>query len=192
MGALRIQNFLLFHAYHFLLISGNSYILKTGEAGSWLGPSTSLIDLQLDHLGLTSHHLFHESCKISWCNLGHEHYIEIVYRNDGSQGFRRFISVYFLFRSERLSPEIKLTLHKALIISVKTYASPPGNLLQIPTFWNCNHCNMNYMSYGMICCAKTRLTKALHNCTYIYTIVTCRTVNSRYPEGTGLLTDNCV
>jgi hypothetical protein len=36
--------------------------------------------------------------------------------------FRAFIRVYSLFKSERLSANIKLTIHKALIRSVMTYA----------------------------------------------------------------------
>jgi hypothetical protein len=35
-----------------------------------------------------------------------------------------FIRIYSLFKSERLSADIKLTLHKALIRSVMTYACP--------------------------------------------------------------------
>jgi hypothetical protein len=41
-----------------------------------------------------------------------------------AKAFRTFIRVYSLFKSERLSANIKLTLHKALIRSVRTYASP--------------------------------------------------------------------
>jgi hypothetical protein len=41
-----------------------------------------------------------------------------------AKAFRTFIREYSLFRSERLSTNIKLTLHKALIRSVMTYASP--------------------------------------------------------------------
>jgi hypothetical protein len=36
--------------------------------------------------------------------------------------FRTLITLYSLFKSERLSANIKLTLHKALIRSVMTYA----------------------------------------------------------------------
>jgi hypothetical protein len=39
-----------------------------------------------------------------------------------AMAFRTFIRVYSLFKSERLSTNIKLTLHKALIRSVMTYA----------------------------------------------------------------------
>jgi hypothetical protein len=35
--------------------------------------------------------------------------------------FRTFIRIYSLFKSERLSASIKLTLHKALIKSVMNY-----------------------------------------------------------------------
>jgi hypothetical protein len=38
--------------------------------------------------------------------------------------FRTFIRIYPLFKSERLSTDIKLTLHKALIRSAMTYACP--------------------------------------------------------------------
>jgi hypothetical protein len=39
-----------------------------------------------------------------------------------AKAFRTFIRWYSLFKSERLSANIKLTLHKALIRSVMTYA----------------------------------------------------------------------
>jgi hypothetical protein len=41
-----------------------------------------------------------------------------------AKAFRTFIRLYSLFRSERLSSNIKLTLHKTLIRSVMTYACP--------------------------------------------------------------------
>jgi hypothetical protein len=40
-----------------------------------------------------------------------------------AKAFRTFIRAYSLFKSERLSAKIKLTLHKALIRPVMTYAS---------------------------------------------------------------------
>jgi hypothetical protein len=40
------------------------------------------------------------------------------------KAFRTFIKIYSLLKSERLSANIKLTLHKALIRSVMTYACP--------------------------------------------------------------------
>jgi hypothetical protein len=39
-----------------------------------------------------------------------------------AKGFRTFVRIYSLFKSGRLSSSIKLTLHKALIRSVMTYA----------------------------------------------------------------------
>jgi hypothetical protein len=39
-----------------------------------------------------------------------------------TKAFKTFIRIYSLFRSRRLSANIKLTLHKALITSVMTYA----------------------------------------------------------------------
>jgi hypothetical protein len=41
-----------------------------------------------------------------------------------SKTFRAFIRTYSLFKSEHLSPNIKLTLYKALIRYITTYASP--------------------------------------------------------------------
>jgi hypothetical protein len=41
-----------------------------------------------------------------------------------AKAFRTFIRLYSLFKSERLSGNIKLTLHKTLIRSVMTYACP--------------------------------------------------------------------
>jgi hypothetical protein len=45
-----------------------------------------------------------------------------------ARDFRTFIRIYTLFKSERLSANIKLTLHKAMIRSVMTYVSPPWEL----------------------------------------------------------------
>jgi hypothetical protein len=39
-----------------------------------------------------------------------------------AKAFRTFIRTYSLFRNERLSTNIKLTLHKPQITSAKTYA----------------------------------------------------------------------
>jgi hypothetical protein len=41
-----------------------------------------------------------------------------------AKAIRTFVRTYSLFKSERLRANIKLTLHKALIRSVMTYASP--------------------------------------------------------------------
>jgi hypothetical protein len=41
-----------------------------------------------------------------------------------SKAFRTFIRIYSLFKSEQLRANIKLTLHKALVRSVMTYACP--------------------------------------------------------------------
>jgi hypothetical protein len=45
-----------------------------------------------------------------------------------TKAFRTFIRFYSLFKSERLSTNIKLTLYKALIRSVLTYACPAWEL----------------------------------------------------------------
>jgi hypothetical protein len=41
-----------------------------------------------------------------------------------AKAFRTFIRIYFLFKIERLSTNIKMILHKALIRSNMTYACP--------------------------------------------------------------------
>jgi hypothetical protein len=45
-----------------------------------------------------------------------------------TKAFRAFIRTYSLFRSEHLSADIILTLYKALIRSIMTYASPAWEL----------------------------------------------------------------
>jgi hypothetical protein len=55
-------------------------------------------------------------------------HIEII----EARAFRTFIRIYSLFKSERLSANIKLTLHKALIRSVLYYACPAWELRQTP------------------------------------------------------------
>jgi hypothetical protein len=50
-----------------------------------------------------------------------------------AKAFRIFIRIYFLFRSERLSTNIKLTLRMALIRSAMTYVCPAWELAAAPT-----------------------------------------------------------
>jgi hypothetical protein len=50
--------------------------------------------------------------------------MEIAHKNNRSQGLQNIYYVYSLFKSEQLSANIKLTLHKALIRSVMAYACP--------------------------------------------------------------------
>jgi hypothetical protein len=45
-----------------------------------------------------------------------------------ANAFRTFIRIYYLFESESLSAKIRLTLHKALIRTVITYACPAWEL----------------------------------------------------------------
>jgi hypothetical protein len=47
-----------------------------------------------------------------------------------TKAFRTFIRIYSLLKSERLNINIKLTLHKALIRSVMTYACPAWELAE--------------------------------------------------------------
>jgi len=48
------------------------------------------------------------------------------------KAFRTFICVYHLSKSEHLSTNIKLTLHKALIRSIMTYAYPSQEFVVDP------------------------------------------------------------
>jgi hypothetical protein len=56
--------------------------------------------------------------------------------------YRTFVRIYSLFKSERLSANIKLTLHEALIRSIMTYACPAwefaadNNLLKLQRLQN--------------------------------------------------------
>jgi hypothetical protein len=52
-----------------------------------------------------------------------------------AKAFRTFIRIYSLFKSERLSTNDKLALHKALIRSIMTYACPA----YIDRFYNCRN-----------------------------------------------------
>jgi hypothetical protein len=45
-----------------------------------------------------------------------------------AKAFRTLIRISFLFKSERLSVNMKLTLHKVLIRSVMTYVRPAWEL----------------------------------------------------------------
>jgi hypothetical protein len=46
-----------------------------------------------------------------------------------AKAFRTYIRIYSLFKNERLSFNIKLTLHKAVIRWVMTYACPALELV---------------------------------------------------------------
>jgi hypothetical protein len=48
-----------------------------------------------------------------------------------TKAFRTFIRLYSLFKSERLSANIKLTLYKALIRSIMTYACSTWKFAEI-------------------------------------------------------------
>jgi hypothetical protein len=49
-----------------------------------------------------------------------------------AEAFRIFVTLYSPFKSERLSADIKLTLHKALIRSVMTYGRKPSIEIAAP------------------------------------------------------------
>jgi hypothetical protein len=58
--------------------------------------------------------------------------------------FRTFIRVYSLFKSERLSANIKISLHKALIRSLMTYACPAWEIATDNLLLNCIACETRY------------------------------------------------
>jgi hypothetical protein len=58
--------------------------------------------------------------------------MEITHGEDRSQGLPNFHGTIFLFKSERLNADIKLTLLKTLIKSLMTYACSPGSYGRIP------------------------------------------------------------
>jgi hypothetical protein len=51
-----------------------------------------------------------------------------------AKAFRTFIRLYSLFKSERINANIKLTLHKALIRSILTYACPAWEFATVPIY----------------------------------------------------------
>jgi hypothetical protein len=80
--------------------------------------------------GLPEHHLTLNARNITFVN--NLKYLGVIF-NRGitwrlhiemieAKAFRTFIRAYSLFKSQRLSPNNKLTLHTVLIISVITYA----------------------------------------------------------------------
>jgi hypothetical protein len=48
-----------------------------------------------------------------------------------AKAFRRFVSLHSLFKRERLSANIKQTLHKALIKSLMTYVCPAWEIAEL-------------------------------------------------------------
>jgi hypothetical protein len=55
-----------------------------------------------------------------------------------AKAFRTIIRIYSLFKSERFSANIKLTVHKALIRSVMTYACPTWEFAKLSDTDNVN------------------------------------------------------
>jgi hypothetical protein len=60
------------------------------------------------------------------------------------KAFRTYIRIYPLFKSERLSPNIKLILHKAPMRSVMTYACPARELAENTYLLNCSSCKPKF------------------------------------------------
>jgi hypothetical protein len=75
--------------------------------------------------------MFSESCSEVSMLLRHDKKItwRLHVEVTGAKAFRTFIRIYSLFKRECLSTSIKLTLHKALIRSIMTYACPAWELV---------------------------------------------------------------
>jgi hypothetical protein len=58
--------------------------------------------------------------------------------------FRTFIRIYSLFKSGRLSTNIKLTIHKELIRSIMTYACPAWEFAAENHLLNCSACKTKF------------------------------------------------
>jgi hypothetical protein len=95
-----------------------------------------------------------------------------------AKAFRTFIRIYSLFKSEHSSANIKLTLHKALIRSVMTYACPAWELVGDTYLLKLQHLQNkafrtigNFPRFTLVCDLHTAL-----NFPYIYVYVTklCR------------------
>jgi hypothetical protein len=81
----------------------------------WIRPPESLLTLNgwnIPFVNSVKHHVVTFDKKITW-----RPHIEMI----KAKAFRTLIRAYALFKSERLSTSIRLTLHKALIRSVMTY-----------------------------------------------------------------------
>jgi hypothetical protein len=61
-----------------------------------------------------------------------------------AKAFKTFIRIYSLFKNERLSANIKTTLHKALIRSVITYACPAWEFAADTHLLNCGACRTRF------------------------------------------------
>jgi hypothetical protein len=96
-----------------------------------LRPSTFLIDLGLPE----AHHTLNGRNNTF---VNHVKYLGVIFDKRitwrmhiemiEAKAFRTFISIISLYKSERLSANFKLTVHKALIRSVMTYAFPAWEL----------------------------------------------------------------
>jgi hypothetical protein len=112
-----------------------------------LRPTTSLIDVDRSRLILNwsdgTCHL-----QIKWNYLGVIFDRRITWRLHTeaieAKAFRTFFLVYFLFKSERLNTNIKLTRHKALIRSKMTYAYPAWEFAADTHLWNSSACKIRF------------------------------------------------
>jgi hypothetical protein len=94
-------------------------------------------DIKFPHtLRPSEHHLTMDGLNIPFAN--YVKFIGVIFNDRNTlrlhkeiieaKAFKTIIRMYSLFKSERLSDNIKLILHKALIRSVMTYACPAWEL----------------------------------------------------------------
>jgi hypothetical protein len=89
-----------------------------------------------------------------------------------AKALHTYVRTYSLFKSWRLSTNVKLMLYKALIRSVMTYACPPGSMRRTLTSWYCSACRTEYSAL------LENLTGAHRaaNCTWLSKFLTCMTI----------------
>jgi hypothetical protein len=90
------------------------------------------------------------------------------------KAFRTFIRIYSLPKNKQLGANIKLTLHKALIQSVTTYACPAWQFPADTHLLKLQHLNNNVpLTIGYLSrCTSTRELHVAFKITYVYYFIT--------------------
>jgi hypothetical protein len=109
-----------------------------------LGPSPRI---DLDHLNLNhikqTEHPFVNHVKYLGVMFDKRNIWTLIIEMIEAKAFRTFIRDYFLFKSKRLSANIKLTLRRVLNRSAMTYACPAWECAAV-NFRNCSVCKTRF------------------------------------------------
>jgi hypothetical protein len=99
--------------------------------------------------------------------------------------FRTFITIYSLLKSEHLSAKIKLTLHKALIRTVVTYACPSWELAADTYLLKLQHLQNKVLrtNGNFPRCTPVRNMHTAFNLPYVYDYITNCAGNKQKPYG---------